>query len=52
MASFDIGKVGNILGGAGQFIGAIGGLAAEKRNYQLQKSQLDWQNLQNKWYCC
>lgn len=43
MASFDIGSVGNILGGAGQFIGAIGGIAAEKKNYQLQKSQLDWQ---------
>lgn len=43
MASFDFGSVGNILGGAGQFIGAIGGIAAEKKNYQLQKSQLDWQ---------
>lgn len=35
--------IGTALGGIGQFVGAIGGIAAEKRNYQLQKSQLDWQ---------
>lgn len=35
--------IGPILGGAGSFIGAIGGLSAEAKNYRLQKDQFDWQ---------
>ena len=34
---------GDVVGGIGQFVGAIGGIAADQKNYALQRDQLAWQ---------